>query len=228
MFDLSSIADDVTRWTGLGVKLPKDLTKAIEVYEALRYTEVGYQPVFDIAAVTATNVEAKIREFADELALAETPAGGLSVLENAKKHAVNAAARNVVRYGREAVPEVIEQLTPEFDRRAEAYVTAVRKLPKDHDLAAGRNSTTTLAERLVAAGPEAVVSYQEAQREAQYLNMISSWVAGTGSLSGSAPRETYPAIRILRPATRLELIKLEEAHQKPAHPSVAVLNPVLV
>ncbi|WP_328358585.1 hypothetical protein OG976_04765 [Mycobacterium sp. NBC_00419] len=216
MFDLSSIADTVTRWTSLGVTLPNDLAKAIDVYEALRYTEVGYQPVFDITAVTPANAEDKIRQLAEELALAQAPAGGLSVLERAKTYAVDTAARSVISLGRQAVADVIDQLTPEFNRHAEAYAEAVAALPEDIS-----------SDTLLSAGPEAVGSYQVAQREAQYLNGISVWVAGTGPLSGSSAAERYPAIRILRPQTLLDLIKLEEAQQKPANPTLAAIDPVL-
>lgn len=35
MTDLTIITGNVSRWTGLGIKLPKELAKAIEVFEAL-------------------------------------------------------------------------------------------------------------------------------------------------------------------------------------------------
>lgn len=35
MYDSTSIANNVARWTGLGVKLPQELTDAIGVFESL-------------------------------------------------------------------------------------------------------------------------------------------------------------------------------------------------
>src|SRR3954447_20529745 len=114
MIDTRAVADSVSRWTGMGVKLPKELTKAIEVYEAIRWTEVGHAPVFDLAAVTPDNAEAKIREFADQLAMSvpvtEHRGVSVSVLEAAKRWAVNDAATAVYRLAGCAVPGVIEQL----------------------------------------------------------------------------------------------------------------------
>lgn len=216
MTDLSTIADGVTRWTSLGVELPKELAEAVKVYEALRYTEVGHQPVFDLAAVTTANAEKKIREFADQLALSETPAGGQSVLAKAKGYAADAAARGVLSSARAAVPEVINRLTPEFDQHAEAYAAAVETLPEE-----------ITSDALLSAGPEAVADYQDAQREAQYLNTISTWVATTSYLSGMTPKNIESVIRILRPASPGELVELDAAHHKSANPVLAAIDPVL-
>jgi hypothetical protein len=215
MYDSTSIASQVSRWTGLGVKLPQELSDAIAVFESLVYTEVGYQPVFDIAEVTAVNAEEKIKAFAEQLALADVPGGGLSVLEKAKSHAVDVAARRVNALARDAIPEVIEQLTPEFDQHAEAYTEAVSKLPED-----------LTAETLVAAGPDAVAAYGQAQQEAQHLAKFDAWVFQTGQLSGVLQREAEAVLRILRPSTALELVKLDGAAHKQADPSLVALNPV--
>jgi len=69
MFNFSDLADSVSRWTSLGVALPKPLAEAIDVFETLRYTEVGYHPAFSVEDVTPANAEAKIRELAEEFAL---------------------------------------------------------------------------------------------------------------------------------------------------------------
>ncbi|HNM94305.1 MAG TPA: hypothetical protein PKM47_10170 [Mycobacterium sp.] len=95
MFNQTEIADMVARWPGLGIKLPKELATAVEVFEAVRYIEVGYAPVFKIEDVTAANADAKIRELAEQLLLAPEPGAGLSALERAKKTAVDAAARRL-------------------------------------------------------------------------------------------------------------------------------------
>lgn len=217
MYDSTSIANNVSRWTGLGVRLPAELAEAITVFEALIYTEVGHQPVFDIAEVTATNAEDKLREFAEQLVLADVPGGGLSVLGKAKNVAVDAAARRVNALARVAVPEVIEQLTPEFNRHADAYTEAVSKLPE-----------VLTAETLVAAGPDAVAAYGQAQQESQHLNGFSSWVFEASYLSGVIPKDAEVVLRILRPSTAMELVKLDEARYKQADSTLAALNPVFV
>lgn len=209
------VADEVSRWTSLGVELPNELDKAIEVYEVLRYTEVGYRPVFDLSKVTTANAEKRIREYADELALSAS-GGGLSVLEKAKNEAVDAAARRVNVLARQAVPSIIEQLTPEFENHVEAYADAVLQLPND-----------ITSEALLAAGPDAVGVYGEAQQEVGYLNRISSWSASTNSLPGGTVQHEN-VILILRPTDGLELIKLDEAAHVPASPALAALNPIWV
>jgi hypothetical protein len=227
MNDSKSIANNVSRWTGLGVKLPKELAEAVSVFESLVYTEVGYQPVFDIGEVTATNGEEKIKEFADQLVLAEVPGGGLSVLGKAKNIAVDAAARRVNALARVAVPDLIELLTPEFDRHAEAYIEAVAKLPGVPIEGTTMTSPYTItADALVSAGAEAVTAYGDAQREVQYLNRISTWVFETSYLSGVIPKDAEVVLRILRPSTALELVKLDEAASKRAESTLAAINPV--
>jgi hypothetical protein len=84
MNDPRSIATNVTRWIGLGLKFPKELADAVELFETLTYTEVSYPAVFEIDGVTAANAEQQIREFADQLVMAETN-GGLSPLEKARR-----------------------------------------------------------------------------------------------------------------------------------------------
>jgi hypothetical protein len=131
MSQSTEIAEQVAGWTGLGIKLPKELAEAIEVFEALKWTEVVRAPVFDIDTVTTKNAEAKIRELADQLVLLEVPGGGLSTLQKAKMQALEAAARVVRNWGVHAFPDVIRQLTPQFDEHVEAYTEAVAKLPED-------------------------------------------------------------------------------------------------
>ncbi|WP_255245959.1 hypothetical protein [Mycobacterium persicum] len=203
----------------MGVKLPKELTKAIEVYEAIRWTEVGHTPVFDLAAVTPDNAEAKIREFADQLALSvpvtEHNGVSVSVMEAAKRWAVNDAATAVYRLAGSAVPSVIEQLTPEFAKHARAYVEAVAMLPDE-----------ITAETLVSAGADAVQAYAVAQSEAAYLNKVSSWVAGTRELPGHTS-DPNPTLRILRPVSAFQLIKLDEAHHEQSN-TLRAIDPVFV
>jgi hypothetical protein len=197
------------------VKLPRELADAIQLFETLRYTEVGRPVAFNIEDVTPKNAEDKIREFAEELAVSEAPGGGLSVLERAKNVAVEAAARRVRGLASAAVPNVIEQATPAFNKHVETYTEAVAKLPE-----------TVTAETLLSAGPEAVEAYQIAKREAHYLNMVSSWVAGTGVISGVLAKHMEVVLRILRPESSLELTKLDAARAMPADPALIALEPV--
>lgn len=215
MFDQQSIATNVTGWTGLGLRFPTELARAVELFETLTYTEVSYPAVFDIDGVTAANAEQKIREFADQLITAERAVEGLSPLEKAKKIAVDAAARRVNAQARLAIPDLTKQLTPGFDEHAQAYVEAVSQLPED-----------LTAQALVSAGADAVAAYGATQREAQYLSAIGSWIFETSYLSGFIPRDVETVLRILRPATALDLIKLDEAAHKPADPVLAAINPV--
>ncbi|MBF6425589.1 hypothetical protein GV791_04250 [Nocardia cyriacigeorgica] len=220
MFDHVHAADNVTRWTGLGVKLPKQLTEAIKTFEAIRYTEIGHAPGLDITKVTPDNAEAKIRELADQLTLSMNlvpvvGANGVSVLEEAKRRYTDAAARSVLGEAGAAVPGIIELLSPEFDKHSAAYADAVAKLPTD-----------LTADSLVRAGGDAVIAYAEAQREASYLNGVSNWVAETRLLPGhsGAPE---PALRILRPTSVVQLTKLDEATWKQANQTVRAIDPVL-
>lgn len=218
--DPAFVADNVSRWTSLGIKLPKALTKALETFEAVRWVEIERAPGLDITKVTPENAEAKIRELADELTLSMNlvpvvGGNGASVLEEAKRRYTDAAARSVLGEAGAAVPGIIEQLSPEFDRHAAAYADAVAKLPTD-----------LTADSLVRAGGDAVIAYAEAQREAAYLNGVSNWVAETRHLPGhsGAPE---PALRILRPASVVQLTKLDEATWKQVNQTVRAIDPVL-
>lgn len=210
-------ADAVSRWTGLGVKLPADLKKAVAVFEAVRYVEVDYPVDFDLADITAANAEAKVAEFAGRLVPALKTGDHLSrtPLQEAKGRMLAAAAGDVVRNASAAVPGVIEQLTPEFDKHAAAYVAAVDLLPETID-----------SDSLLKAGATAVQAYAAAQAEAEYLNRVSSWVAGTRDLPGHGG-EVEVVLRVLRPASPKQLAALDAAHHRTnAGPTLHVLDPV--
>jgi hypothetical protein len=105
----------------------------------------------------------------------------------AKATAVDLAARAVLQQAGAAVEEVIDQLSPAFDKHAAAYIEAVAKLPADVD-----------DRTLVNAGPQAVASFATAQGHAGYLGAVSSWVANTRNLPGHA-HQPDAVTRILRP-----------------------------
>jgi hypothetical protein len=217
MYDHINTAHSVSRWTDLGINLPKELGSAVEVFEALRWVETGRAVEFDLAGVTAANAEAKVTEFANRLVpamktgdhLARTP------LEEAKSRMLKAAARDVLNQAAAAVPVVITELTPAFNEHVEAYVAAVDSLPESID-----------SESLVDAGAVAVSAYATAQIEAAWLGNVSSWVAGTSGLPGFAGSDADPALRILRPADATQLAKLDSAQRTTVDRTLYSLNPV--
>ncbi|WP_455900759.1 hypothetical protein [Rhodococcus gordoniae] len=216
MFDNISTAKAVSRWNSLGVKLPKELATAIEVFEAILWVETGHAVEFDLADITAANAEEKVVEFASRLvpALKTGDHPGRSPLDEAKRRMLEAAARDVLANATAAVPVVIDRLTPEFDKHAEAYTTAVAALPDIVD-----------SDSLVQAGPAAVTAYGTAQTEAIWLNKVSSWVAETRDLPGFGLDVDVP-LRILRPTDALQLAKLDAAQHSNVNQTLGALNKV--
>lgn len=220
MIDSTHFADGVSRWTALGIKLPKDLAKAVELFEAVRYVEVGHAPTFDIATVTPANAEDEIRKLADQLVLSTGQGengSGLSPLGKAKQLVSEQAARQVLAQARAAVPEAIKQLSVPFEKAAVAYRDAVSVLPGEID-----------SDTLLTAGPDVVSAYRAAVDAAVYLSSVSSWVASTANLSGFLAREVEAILRVLRPQNALQLAKLEEAKRLKANRALSALEPVFV
>jgi hypothetical protein len=215
MYESIEIAELVASWTSYGVTMPEDLAKFIEIFEAIRWTEVERPPVFDITAVTTNNAEDMIRGLADQLAVSVAPGGGLSVLAQAKRQVLDQAARNITNLAGPAVPGFIEDMTPEFDKHVAAYTEAVSQLPDE-----------VTPEALVAAGADAVTAYATAQREAQQLNRFDRWVSDTGQLPTVSGHNQDPVLRILKPATVTKLFKLDEAHSRPSQPTLVAIDPV--
>jgi len=135
MYDSISTAHAVSSWNSLGVKLPKELSTAIDKFEAIRWIETGHTVQFDLADITAANAEEKLVEFANRLVPALKTGDHLSrtPLEEAKRRMLDATAREVLGKATAAVPVVIEQLTPEFDTHAAAYTAAIGDLPEKVD-----------------------------------------------------------------------------------------------
>ncbi len=217
MFDNISTAKAVSRWSNLGVKLPKELVTAIEVFEAILWVETGHAVEFDLADITAANAEEKVAEFASRLvpALKTGDHPGRSPLDEAKRRMLEAAARVVLAKATAAVPVVIDQLTPEFDKHADAYCTAVEALPDVVD-----------SDSLVQAGADAVAAYEAARSEAAWLDQISSWVAGTRGLPGFAGLDVDVPLRILRPVDAVQLAKLDAAQYTNVNQTLGALNRV--
>jgi hypothetical protein len=188
----------VSNWTSLGIKLPKPLSQALDVYEALRYAEVERPVAFDLASVTADNAEEKIREFAEQLMPTRT-IDRFSTLAEAKRRALDLAGRDVIAKARTAVPEVVKQLAPKFDRAAIQFTEAIAVLPEN-----------ITSEELVSAGPAALEAYQAAQSASAEIARVADWVDSLEGIPGLAT-ERLPLLRVLRPATPGQLHRLEQA-----------------
>lgn len=214
MFDPTHLADEIASWTSLGVKLPKPLAQAVNTFEAVRWIEVGHGFDLDITTITADNAEATIESLAEHIVFSETKPGALSAKAEAKRRIARMAAVHVIKEGSAAVPDIIEQLTPEFEKHVDAYIEAVSKLPED-----------ITDESLIAAGPDAVAAYVDAQREAEYLNRISWWVSTTRDLPGHGG-EPDQALNILRPEpTQLYIID-QAAHEADICKTLRAIGPV--
>ncbi|RIR96185.1 hypothetical protein [Mycobacteroides abscessus] len=186
--ELIDTADAITGWTGLGIKLSPELEKAIELHEAIRWTEVGHGFNIDIAKLTPADVEATIHDLAQHIVFAEA-VGRLSPRAQAKAQLLDKAARQVVVLGREFAPEARDQLAVEFDKHARAYVDAVQKLPEE-----------LTSESLVSAGPDAVSAYSEAQAEVEHLRQVSGWVSDIRRIPGLGAGEDTRVLNVLRPS----------------------------
>lgn len=210
----STIAESVSRWTALGITFDKPLAQAISLYEMVKYLELEHQPIVSLDGLTAKNAEDRINDLARQLAVSAAHSGGpRSPLQAAKAKYVEASARAVNQLAIQAIPDAVEQLTPGFVEHADAYVGAVARLPEE-----------LTSDTLVAAGAGAVEALGVAQQEAAHLREIDTWIASTAFLSGTAPTEVV--LRLLRPTSALELVKLDAAREKPANPMVRDLNPV--
>lgn len=219
MIDRTSVADSVGRWPGsLGVTLPADLVKAIEVFETIRWTEVGHQPKIDLGKVTAKNVETLIRDHASHTALLDKPGESWGELTKAKRAYADAAAREIVQLASGAVDGVIEQLTPGFEEAAVAYVAAVDLLPEDLS-----------SENLVNAGAAAVAGYGQAQEAAAKLTTVREWASSLRELPGHQADIERAVLYIIRPENMLQLTELEKARDAKVNDvERAVGGPVLI
>lgn len=217
MFNQTEIATGVAGWKKYGVKLPEDLTAAIELFNTVRWVEVGHRARFNLQAVTAENAEDKIREFALEIVVAGGPDQlAPAVLSEAKNHALEAAARNVNNQARSAIPSIIELLTESFDEHAEAYAEAVSRLPDD-----------LTADKLVAAGADTVAAYHAATQQATALSSFHAWVLDAARVSLIHPTDTEKVLTLLRPVNMPQLARLDEAHRLlGVDPVFKAINPV--
>jgi hypothetical protein len=71
-----------------------------------------------------------------------------------------------------------------------------------------------------------VDAYGTARAAAGYLDGISSWVAGTANLGGYLSGEIEATLRILRPTSGHQIVKLDEAHRLNASSALSAIGPV--
>lgn len=207
----------VSNWTGLGGdRLPKEFVDAINLFDHIQYIEVGHEPSFDFASLTAANAEEVIHNLASQISLART-SGENGPLAKAKNQVLDIAARHVLSTARGAVPALIEKLTPLLKKHAEAYAEAVAQLPED-----------ITAEGILAAGPGATAAYQTAKSVLPALAQLDSWVAQTSYVAGYTGK-VDPVLRLLRPANAVELGILDAAYHKTnVDKALKDLNPLFV
>jgi hypothetical protein len=203
MFDKMTIVAQVANWDSLGVKLPKPLAEKLSVFEAVRYVEVAYPVPVDTAAITAKNAEESIHRLAGQLVPTLAEPGKRSALESAKVSIMGRLGSEVLALASDAVPEMVEQLRPGFERATSLYVETVTKLPEE-----------LTSEAVVKAGPSVLADFQTAQSAAQVIATVDSWLAGLTQLPGYAGSPSEPTLRVLAPSTRAELAELLTAHSR--------------
>ena len=164
--------------------------------------------MFDVAAVTPANAESKVKELADQLAvtlpLPLSPTADVrrhSLLAEAKTIALHTAARNVNNQAAAAVPDVIEQLRPGFERAVSAFVESVKNLPDE-----------LTSEALVQAGPSVLSEYQNACAAVSDIKSMDSWLTELINLPAFAGLPSGGVVTVLSPSSRGELAKLLTAH----------------
>jgi hypothetical protein len=184
-------------WSRLGVRLPKDLSSALDKLDAIRYAVIDHRPVFRLDGLTAENCEQRLADFAAEL-VTSTPLPGQhgttpqSILGHAKAEALDVAAREILRAAGAAVPSIIEQLETPFRQAVQTFTEAVQSIPDVENLT---------SDALVAGGGSNLDSYHTAHDAAIFLESISGWLAGLHDVPAHAGHQSYPALRVLTPQT---------------------------
>jgi hypothetical protein len=203
MFDRISAVTAITNWPALGVKLPKPLADKLDVFDAVRYVETAHAVTVDTSAITAKNAEDAVAELATRLLPAQAEPGKTSMLEQAKAAILHRLGFEILSAAAEALPDVIDQLRPGFERAVSAFVESVKNLPEP-----------LTSEALVSAGPNVLTEYQNAREAASVIATVDSWLATLNQLPAYAGLQTSPALRVLSPANRGELAKLHTAHER--------------
>jgi hypothetical protein len=201
MFDRISTVTAITNWTALGVKLPKPLADKCDVFDAVRYVETAHAVTVDTSAITAKNAEQAVADLAARLLPAQAEAGKRSALDQAKDGILNRLGFEILSAAAEALPDVLEQLRPGFERAVSVFVESVENLPRPLS-----------SQALVDAGPSVLSEYQNAREAASVIATMDAWLATLNQLPVYAGLQTSPALRVLSPSNRGELAKLLAAH----------------
>lgn len=183
----------IGRWsTDLGLTLPKSLTHKLAMHD-----EVGYLPEpdlsIDLKSLTTKNLEATVDSLAGDMSAA-------AKRKEAVRRVRDEFTRSIIREASDAVPDMIEQLRPTFERAAAEYAEAVSQLPSD-----------LTSDSLVQAGPDTLSAFQTAQAQKAIIAAVDTWVAALTALPKYVG-SPEPLLRVLKPTTRGELSKLQRAH----------------
>ena len=184
-FDQSFVAKTIAAdWPRMVGDLPKPLTDAIAVYEEAQWIEEPH-PVVP-TNLTAKNVGQAMADATQAFILRDRWFEGRNLV-------LDSLARNVLALAADAVPALIEKLTPEFDAAVAEYQAAVGLLPDDHSPAA-----------LIHAGGGAVDAYHRATEAEANLTRFQAWLNTLYGVPGHGYRREA-VLLLLRPTTRAEL-----------------------
>jgi hypothetical protein len=212
MSDRLDTVSNISRWTGIGVKLPKPLAGKLAVFDSVRYVETGHQVDVDTSTITTANADQAVAELAARLVPATADQGKRSPLDTAKLTILNQLAVEIIRAASDAVPEIIDQLRPTFERAVSVFTESVGKLPDE-----------LTSEALVAAGPDVLTEYHAAREAAATIHSIDGWIASLADLAAYSGYEPDRILRVLAPSTRAELVKVSAA-DRDAEPLVRELG----
>ena len=189
MFNAALTARDITDWTAIQLKLPKPLADAIAIYEESDYV---MPPVakFDTTGLTRETVAAAVEDYAQRMA-------AVAGFDDAKRLAREQLAVDLLYAATEAVPELMDQLRPEFDKAVTTYVEAVAQLPEKFT---GDD---------VADAPEPVqAAYRAAVEADSVIRKVDSWLGSLGDLPRHGSYNPDRECRVLAPKDRNELTAL--------------------
>jgi hypothetical protein len=174
-------------------KLPPLMRAAANLFAEASYAQAP-PAHFDTTGVTVENIGEKIEAVALALAVADKH-------NEARKQAQVALAHRVIAAATAAVPEIVEELKPTFDKAVQRYVAAVEKLP-----------ARFTADELLGA-PEVEEAHREACDAAKDVKRIDVWLASTADLPGHGSSERHSVLRVVSASSRSELKALLDSEK---------------
>lgn len=206
-------ADTVKGWLTLGLKLPKALTEALAVWDAVE----AYQTdslVPDLSGLTPETVGDVHKELTGVLMASgrfTQPLGpgvvdpNLSYAEMARQMLVHHAASTVVTLGRQSAQEILSQHKSAFEKAAKTYAKAVQALalsPEDLSWAAlGKTRKTAEFESVREAWPALAAAslfinqaghlgaHPTNERYEEYMHLVTPRDAGEWQKLDASSRE---------------------------------------